>query len=515
MARVYQTSRSGDKLSDKGPLALTSAAGATRTVISVFPTRTRQRVLGFGGALTESSATALARLSPEARKGVIDAYFSSEGAGYTLTRTHIASCDFSVEPYEYSTNEGPTLADFSIAHDRRALLPLLQDALATSGGRLKVVAAAWSAPAWMKTPPKLFVRPSAENDFKGEDPKLRPEHYATYALYLAKYLQAYAAEGVPVWGLSPQNEPLGNGGAWETMGWDAEEMRTFIRDHLGPRLEREGLDTKLMIFDHNKGPVDGDAVQWVNTILGDPQAAKYVWGTALHWYASTVDPYAEAIDAIHALDPSRAILGSEATTDGLTDRKAAPPSPEYRDSWLKDDYYWTKSAYDWGYWWLSGPARDAHPVYEPVYRYARDIIVGLNHWYVGWIDWNVVLDEKGGPNHASNFCAAPVMVNGDTQEIYYSPLFYVMQHFSKFIRPDAQIIASEVTLGEGVSLAGYDGAPTDGLLATAAKNTDGSVAVVLFNQTARVIAYDVVLDGKRAAGEIDAQALQTIVFDDA
>lgn len=153
-------------------------------------------------------------------------------------------------------------------------------------------------------------------------------------------------------------------------------------------------------------------------------------------------------------------------------------------------------------------------MYEPVYRYARDIIVGLNHWYVGWVDWNAVLDTTGGPNHQNNLCAAPVMVNTSSKDVYFSPLFHVMSHFSKFIRPDAHVIASEVSLAKDVSLEGYDGKPTEGLLATAAKNKDGSFAIVLFNQTAKPIAYSVMLDGKVAEGSIDAQALQTLVWTD-
>jgi glucosylceramidase len=500
---AYQTSRAGDKLTDKGALTI-GPSEAERTRVTVFPERGRQTILGFGGALTESSASVLAKLPAEKRSEIIDAYFSPEGAGYTLARTHIASCDFSVASYQYSTQADPNVSDFSVAHDEAELIPLIKDAIDASNGALKVVSAAWSAPAWMKSPAELYVQ--------GVDPELQPQYYGAYALYLTKYLKAYAEHGIDVWGLSPQNEPFGNGGNWETMRWSGTQMRDFIRDHLGPALEKEGLDTKLMIFDHNKEPAEGEALGFVRTILDDAQTAKYVWGTALHWYNSTVDPYPATPDAIHELDSSRSILGTEATIDGLTDQQAAPASASYQYSWLTDDFYWKKTAYDWGYWWLSPPARDAHPVYEPVYRYARDIIVGLNHWYVGWIDWNAVLDKDGGPNHANNFCAAPVMVDTQSSDIYYSPLFYVMKHFSKFIRPDAQVLESEVTLANDVSLAGYDGMATDGLLATAAKNPDGSFAVVLFNQTAQDIDYDLALGDAHAQGSIAAQALQTVVW---
>jgi glucosylceramidase len=510
--QVFQTSRAGDKLTDKGKLTVYAATEARGTLVRVDPKAERQEIVGFGGALTDASASVLAELPAEKRSEVIDAYFSPSGAGYTLARTHIASCDFSVESYQYSEKADPTLSDFSIAHDKAQLIPLIQDAQKASGGALKVVAAPWSAPAWMKSPAVLYVKPAADNNYAGVDPQLDPQYYAAYALYLTKYIQAYQAEGVDIWGLSPQNEPLGNGGNWETMRWDPVSMKNFIRDHLGPELAKQKLDTRLLIYDHNKGPVDGDAVKWAKVILSDPQAAKYVWGTATHWYGSTVDVFEDSLDAIHDFDPTRAILATEHTVDGLTDRKGATPSTAYLNSWLQEEFYWTKSAYDWGYWWATGPSRALHPVYEPVYRYARDIIVGLNHWYAGWIDWNAVLDSSGGPNHEHNLCAAPVMVDTQKHTVFYSPLFYVMEHFSKFIRPEARVLASQVSLAKDVKLEGYDGLATEGLLATASKNKDGSVAIVLFNQTAAAIDYEVRLGEHAAHGKIDPQALQTLMW---
>jgi glucosylceramidase len=510
--QVFQTSRAGDKLADKGKIEVYTRGEGERTVVAIDGSAERQEILGFGGALTESSASVLAQLPKAKRQEVIDAYYGAGGAGYTIARTHIASCDFSVASYQYSLEPDPALADFSIDHDKAELIPLLKDAIASAGGELKVVAAPWSAPAWMKSPTELFVKPAASNNYAGVDPILQPQYYDAYALYLSKYIKAYKAEGIDIWGLSPQNEPLGNGGNWETMRWDPVSMRNFIRDNLGPRLEADGIDTHIMIYDHNKGPVEGDAVKWAKVILSDPEAAKYVWGTATHWYGSTNKVFEESLDAIHEVDPTRAILATEQTIDGLSDRKAMPPSPAYQDSWLKDDFYWTKSAYDWGYWWATGDAVALHPVYEPVYRYARDIIVGLNHWYAGWIDWNVVLDSTGGPNHQNNLCAAPVMVDTEKQAVFYSPLFYVMSHFSKFILPKAHVLATTVELAPSLDIKGYDGKRTDGLIATASKNPDGSHVVVLFNQTAKPIDYQVELGGTVAEGKIDAQALQTLVW---
>ncbi len=509
---LFQTSRAGDKFSDKGALPVTaSSATAGRSVIAVTTTA-RQTLLGFGGAITESSATVLDGLSADARKAAIDAYFSSDGSGYTLARTHIASCDFSVASYQYSTTADPTLPDFSVAHDEAALIPFIKDAVTASAGTLKILSSPWSAPAWMKSPAALYIPPTAANNYSGTDPVLQTQYYDAYALYLEKYIQAYKAEGINVWAITPQNEPLGNGGNWETMAWTSDAMNTFLRDNLGPRLAADGIDVKLFIYDHNKGDVTADFVQWATGIYADPKTKPLVYGSATHWYGSTIDVFEASLDAVHALDPTKPILATEGTMDGLTDIAGAPASAAYQYSWMKDDFYWIKDEFDWGYWYATGTDKALHPPYEPVYRYARDIIVGLNHWYAGWIDWNIALTKDGGPNHSNNWCGAGMMVDPMLQTIYYTPIFYVMRHFSKYIRPGAVVLASSVTLASGASLTGVDGLPTDGLLATVAKNVDGSVVIVVFNETAADLAYTVTYDHASVQATAPKQSLQTLVW---
>ena len=503
---VYQTSAAGDHLADEGTLDAHDGAGtAGRTTITVDVTKPRQEITGFGGALTESSASALAALPADARKQIIDAYFSAAGSGYTLARVPIASCDFSLASYQYSLVADPTLADFSIDHDRALLLPLVKDAVASAAGALNVLASPWSAPAWMKSPAQLYVKPTAANNYQGQDPVLQTKYYDAYALYLSKYIQAYGSEGVKIWAITPQNEPLGNGGNWETMSWTSAGMKTFIRDNLGPRLKTDGLDTHIVIYDHNKGTVDGDMVLWVKDILSDPQAAQYVYGTGAHWYGSTNKVFEASLDAVHAADTSKVLLATEATIDGLTDKQGAPASAAYQYSWMKDAFYWTADEYDWGFWYAPDQDRPLHPAYQPVYRYARDIIVGLNHWYTGWIDWNIVLTKDGGPNHEKNWCAAGVLIDPDTKTPYYTPIFYVMQQFSKFIRPGAKIVPSSVALASSVAKK-----DTEGLIAVASTGTDGNVTTVLFNETAAPIDYSLVVGGEAVDGTIPAQSIQTL-----
>ena len=289
-------------------------------------------------------------------------------------------------------------------------------------------------------------------------------------------------------------------------------MNTFVQQNLGPRFQADGLGVKILIYYYNKGDVTADYVNWATTLYSDPVTNPFIYGSAVHWYGSTIDVFEDSLDAVHAIDPSKITLFTEGTLDGLTDQAAQPATPAYQYSWLKDDFYWTKDEYDWGYWYATGSAQALHPAYEPVYRYARDIIVGLNHWYSGWIDWNIALDKDGGPNHANNWCGAGMMVDLSAQTIYYTPIFYTMRQFSQFIRPGAVILDSTVKLASGVSLNGYDGVATDGLLATAAQNVDGSVAIVVFNETAAPIDYSVTQGALSIEGTAPAQAIETLVW---
>ena len=509
---VFQTSRAGDHFADEGPLPIyTGASTAKRSVIAISTTE-KQQIVGFGGAITESVASVLASLPTAARQAALDAYFSPSGSGYTLTRTHIASCDFSLASYQYSMTADPTLADFSVAHDEAALIPCIKDAVTSSAGALKVLSSPWSAPAWMKAPAELYVPPTSANGYAGTDPVLQSQYYDAYALYLEKYIQAYKTEGIDIWALTPQNEPLGNGGQWETMAWGPTAMNTFLQQNLGPKLKADGIDVKILIYDHNKGPVDSDYVEWATTMYQDKTTNPFLYGSATHWYGSTIDVFEDSLEAVHALDPTKVILATEGTLDGLTDQAAQPASAAYQYSWMKDEFYWVKDEFDWGYWYADQADKPLHPPYEPVYRYARDIIVGLNHWYAGWIDWNIALDKDGGPNHVSNWCGAGMMIDETAQSIYYTPIFYVMRHFSKYIRPGATILGSTVTLASGVSLNGADGLPTDGLLSVTAKNTDGSVVTVVFNETGAPIDYSITSGKLVIEGTAPAQSLQTLVW---
>jgi glucosylceramidase len=466
---VIQTSRAGDKLKTvlNGDLSVAGAVEAP--IIELDPDRKFQTLVGIGGSFTESSAHVLSQLSPAQRDKVIKAYFSAEGSAYSLTRTHINSCDFSLDHYAYTEDGDTALTSFSIAHDLADLVPLIKDAQNAPGADFKIIASPWTAPPWMKDNNSWYAG------------SLKPGMEETWARYFSKYLAAYREQGIDIWGITPENEPLGNNGNWDSMHFTPESMRDFIRDHLGPRLAADGWDTNILIYDQNRDHME----EWVDVILGDPATAKYVWGTAVHWYQSTVDWFPEALEKVHEKYPAKPILHSEGCVDNQV------------PVWQDDDWYWRPEATDWGFHWAKEENKHRHPPYVPVYRYARDIIGGLNSWLSGWVDWNIVLDTQGGPNLADNWCCAPVIAKPETDEVYFTPMYYTLAQFSKYLRPGAQRIGVNNGLED--------------LMVTAVENTDGSYAAVILNQ--QDVAKDFVLKmgDRQIALNIPAAAIQTVV----
>ncbi len=463
---VYQTSAGGDQLKVKSEF--TSGDSAIR--ITVDPEQKFQNIIGFGGSFTEASAHLLSRLSEAKRKEVIEAYFGEDGARYSLTRTHMNSCDFSLSNYSYAPVDGDTaLEHFSIQEDKDDLIPMIKLAQASSKEGFKLISSPWTAPPWMKDN-KSYV-----------GGKLLLEYYDTWALFFAKYLDAYQKEGIDIWGFTVENEPHGNGNNWESMLYSPQEMTDFVSKHLGPQLEKAGYGDKIILgYDQNRAGLQ----EWVDVMFKDEASSKYFSGTAIHWYESTYEVFPEALQYAHRKAPNKYLIQTEACVDSEV--------PKWRD----DAWYWSQEATDWGWDWAS-EEKYLHPKYVPVQRYARDIIGCLNNWVDGWIDWNMVLDKQGGPNWFKNWCVAPVLVDPEKDEVYYTPLYYTMAHFSKFIRPGAVRVGLQVD--------------KEALLATAAQNPDGSIVVVVFNESKETKNFTLDLKGRGVQHlSIDPQAIQTI-----
>lgn len=465
---VYETSAAGNQLKQ-----LTHFPSKNQTtVVKLIPTTKFQTIVGFGGAFTESSAYLLNKLSKENRHKILDAYFGENGAKYSLTRTHINSCDFSLRQYSYApVADDVNLEHFSIQEDRDDLISMIKDAMKLSKNGFKIVASPWTAPPWMK------------DNNSWINGKLLPKYNETWALFFSKYFQAYKAEGINIWGITVENEPNGNGGNWESMLFSPKEMTDFVRDYLGPKLEKDGFgNVQILGYDQNRGGLSS----WVNEMYKDEASSKYYAGTAIHWYESTFDYFPDTLQYAHKKAPQKLILQTEACID------ADVPH------WNDDAWYWSEEATDWGWDWASEKEKHLHPKYVPVYRYARDIIGCMNNWVNGWIDWNMVLDKQGGPNWFKNWCCAPVIVDPDKNEVYFTPLYYTMSHFSRFIRPGAKVIKVVNT--------------DDKLMITAVQNTDKTTVVVVLNQDKKPKSFTLSLRGKTKSITIDGQALQTIVI---
>ena len=520
---VLVTSAAGAKLAEAAPIFFTAEAASQTVRVRVRPEALKQVITGIGTSFTESSAFVLAHLPEEERQRVMTRIYSEQGANFSLARTPIGSTDFSVEGrYSYAPSANDQgLEQFSIAPDQAGfdserypslespdydVLPMIQEALAIKSRQrdstLNIIASAWTAPPWMKTIDDWFIPGSEENDYQGTGGALKPGFEGLYADYLIRYLDAYQEVGVSIWGITPVNEPEGNSGQWESMHFTPESQAQFIKDHLGPKLHHSGYgETKLLVFDQNRDALE----HWTDIIYGDAGAAQYVYGAAIHWYSSTVNVYEDVLEQVHQRYPGFDLIHTEGTIDDLG--KVAPggikdPEGFQESGWFNNDaFWWQPNATDWAYTATWAPNANNHPKYTPTHRYARNIIGSLNHWVSGWIDWNIVLDERGGPNHVGNFCGAPIMIHRETGEVYETPIFHILAQFSRTIRPGDRAVSVSVL------------APTledDALHVSATRNPDGLLSVQMLNTQEAPITLSLEIGGQSAEVLVPANALQTV-----
>jgi glucosylceramidase len=435
-----------DRLSKKAPLAFEplSQPDEITPFVMVDSKRTFQTILGVGGALTDSSAEVYAKMPAKTQQEILTAYFDEErGIGYSFCRTNIHSCDFSSASYTYDDVAGDTeLKNFSIDHDRKFRLPFIKAALATSKTPFTMFVSPWSPPAWMKTNGEML-----------HGGRLKPEYADTWASYYGKFVKAYEAEGIKIWGLSVQNEPMAIQ-PWESCIFTGEEERDFVRDHLGPALERDGLSRlKLMVWDHNRGLLYARA----KVVYDDPEASKYVWGTCFHWY---VGDHFDQVRQVAEAWPDKGLVFSEGC-------------PELFNAKRVNDWNWGE-------------------------KYGLSMLMDLSNGTAAWTDWNVLLDERGGPNHVGNFCYAPIHADTKTGELTYMNSYYYIGHFSKFVRPGDKRV-SAVT-------------DDDRLLATAFVKPDGKVAVVVLNLSDDTVPFHFWIDGESAKTTSPAHSIITLVY---
>ena len=419
----------------------------TELAVFVNPKKTFQEYLGIGGAITDASSEVFATLNKEQQEEFLQAYFGKNGINYNIIRTSIHSSDFGLGSHTYVDEGDAALKTFSIEKDKEKRIPFIKRAIELIEEDLVFYASPWSPPAFMKT---------NKNMLRGG--KLLPEFRQAWANYYAKFIKAYEDEGIPVWGLTIQNEPMAVQ-RWESCIYTAAEERDFLKKYLGPTLEKEGLgDKKIIVWDHNRDLISERA----NTIFEDKEAAKYAWGIGFHWYETWTGglPKYDNLKNIKESFPSKNMMFTEGCQEGFDTERM---------------HYWPNAE-----------------------RYGNSMINDFNSGVVGWTDWNILLDERGGPNHVQNFCFAPIHANTKTSELTYTPTYFYIGHFSKFINPGAKRVSTTTS--------------RTSLESTSFLNSDGSLVTVVMNKTDAKINYKLAVGNLESVIEILPHAMQTIVY---
>lgn len=377
-------------------------------VINVYPEITDQTFEGFGGAITEAAASTYAQMSASQKRELLETYFHAEKMNYQFVRIHIDSCDFCIGPYEGYTSSGAP--DFS--RMERYILPMLRDAEAVAGRKIPVMLSPWSPPAFMKT-----------NGVRQHGGKLKPEHAGAYADYLCRYIRLFQDLGFTVSRMSLQNEPKAVQ-TWDSCIFTAEDEKVFLRDHFYPALKQYGMTgIGIFLWDHNKERV----YEWMRDII-DEETDPMIAGACFHWYSGD---HFEALDLCRRQYPDKKLLLSESCI-------------EFR-------FY------------------DKNDTVGAAQKLSHEMIGDLNHGISAFFDWNLLLDETGGPNYAGNNCLAPFHYDRKAGTLSPSLLQTYYEIFARAIVPGSVRVGTTRF--------------SDCIDATAWKRPDGSIALLILNRT--------------------------------
>jgi len=447
---VYTTAENTDlKISLTDNLIFKKAAQPLETEIAIMvnPEKKFQTFLGIGGAITDASAEVFSKLSKDKQEELLKAYYTEEGINYNIIRTSIHSSDFGLGSHTYIEEGDKELKTFSIEKDKVKRIPMIKRAQVLIKDDLVFYASPWSPPAFMKTNKNML-----------QGGKLLPEYNQSWANYFVKFIQSYEKEGIPVWGVTIQNEPMAKQ-RWESCIYTAEEERDFLKNYLGPTFEKAGFqDKNIVVWDHNRDLISHRA----NTIFDDPEASKYAWGIGMHWYETWTggDPKYDNLKNIKESYPDKNILFTEGCQEGFEESQY---------------FRWSNAE-----------------------RYGNSMINDFNQGTVGWTDWNILLDETGGPNHVNNLCFAPIHADLRTNELIYTPTYYYIGHFSKFIKKNAKRISTTTTRST--------------LESTSFQNEDGQMTTVVMNKTNSPINYKIIVNNSEVSLSIPSHAMQTLIY---
>ncbi len=435
--KVIKTIKGKAPMMETNDYAFSDNTNRERALITVFPEIEYQEIKGFGGAFTEAASTTLDKLSKENREKILKLYFDKEnGIGYNFGRVHMNSCDFSLENYTCVEEGDETLETFNIKRDEKSIIPMIKEAM--QYGDIEMLVSPWSPPAYMKT-----------TGMMNKGGKLKEEYFELWAEYYVKFIEKYREKGINVTTITVQNEPKAVQ-TWDSCVYTAEEERDFVVNYLGKKMADIGV--KILFWDHNKERV----LERAKTVLANEESKKYFSGIAMHWYSGD---HFEQLEMFNKLFPDKDIVFSE------------------------------------GCYEYSLGELDTVKIGE---KYAHDMIGNFNNYCNTFCDWNLILDEKGGPNHVGNFCDAPIMADTKNDKVYIHDSYYYIGHMSKFVKKGAKRIGSSKWTAD--------------LDTVSFKNPDGSVVTVVLNMTNDDKDFAIYIDGKMVEVKAEARSIATYIF---
>lgn len=411
--------------------------------VNIYPKVEYQVFEGFGGAITEASGYTFSKMSDSNKKDILSAYFGKEGNCYNIVRTHIDSSDFALGVYSALNDPNDVeFKTFSLERDEKYIMPFLKLAQDASDETFDILLSPWSPPAFMKT-----------NERKTEGGKLKPEYRQFWAEYICEYIKQYRNRGFAVKRITIQNEPNAKQ-TWDSCLYTSEEEKVFLRDFLYPAIVKNKLeDIEINIWDHNKERIFERASDII-----DEETDKMVKGIAFHWY--TGDHF-EAVDLVRQKFPDKKLI----FTEGCVEYSRFGSASQLKNAQM----------------------------------YAHDIIGNINAGMNAFIDWNIILDEKGGPNHVENYCDAPIMCDTVNDKVEKKLSYTYIGHFSKYIKPGAKRIA----------FSKY----TDKLEITTMRNPNGDIILILMNKEEEDIPVSVRINGQVADIIISASSIVTAIIE--
>lgn len=453
MIRVIQTAKDEQQVwKEKESLELSNDYNSRVDNVRVDSSTVFQTHLGFGGAFTEATAYTYANTTEQNKKELIRAYFNEdEGLAYNLGRTTIGGCDFALEPYVYIEDGDKETDTFNMDRDNKWIIPMIKEAKKEAANPINLMCTPWSPPAFMK-----------ENNDVNHGGHLKKEYYESWAKYMTKYILGMKNAGIEISMVSIQNEPEAVQ-TWASCEVDADEEAVFAVDYLYKELEKAGLgDIKIIIWDHNKDNI----YRRVKETLAYKNAKDVVWGVAYHWY---VTDKSENLTMVHEAYPDKHLIFTEGCIE-VVNTSGATSSKEDIGAWTHGE------------------------------TYGRNIINDFNNYSEGWIDWNLILNEEGGPNYVGNFCEAPITIDRNTDKVYYNMSYYYIGHFSKYIKPGAKRILCRNECLEGIYTVAY-------------LNPNGQIVLVVQSELEESHELALEIDAKGVNVRIPAHSITTYLID--